>query len=83
MILHEVNKKSTLVKLIMNMTQGRLVKARRRALGRMKLQDIVPKHQILDNDIADAYKEEIRKTGMSYGLVPLDDHCHNIDDWFI
>ena len=44
----------------------------------MKLQGIVPLHQILDNEISEAYKEEILDTKMSYQLVPPDDHRRNI-----
>ena len=44
----------------------------------MELQNIVPVRQILDNEISEAYKEEIRNTGMTYQLVPPDDHRCNI-----
>ena len=44
----------------------------------MDLQNIVPVRQILDNEISEAYKEEIRNTGMTYQLVPPDDHRRNI-----
>ena len=43
----------------------------------MKLQHIVPLRQILDNEISEAYKDEIRNTGMTYQLVPPDDHRRN------
>ena len=44
----------------------------------MQLQGIVPLHQILDNEISEAYKEEILATKMSYQLVPPNDHLQNI-----
>ena len=44
----------------------------------MELQNIVPIRQILDNEVSEAYKEEIRNTGMIYELVPPDDHRRNI-----
>ena len=44
----------------------------------MKLQGIVPLHQILDNEISQAYKDEIRETGMTYQLVPPENHRRNI-----
>ena len=59
-------------------TQGGIIKARRNALKRTKLQGIVPLHQILDNEISEAYKEEILATKMSYQLVPPDVHRRNI-----
>ena len=44
----------------------------------MKLQGIVPLHQILDNETSQTYKDEICNTGMAYQLVPPDDHRRNI-----
>ena len=44
----------------------------------MKLQHIVLLSQILDNEISEAYKEEIQHTGMTYQLVPPDDHRFNL-----
>ena len=55
-----------------------MIRARRAALFRMKLQHIFPRRQILDNEISEEYKEEIRHTGMTYQLVPPDDHRHNL-----
>ena len=55
-----------------------MIRARRAALFRMKLQHIVPLRQILDNILSEAYKEEIRHTCMTYQLVPPDDHRRNL-----
>ena len=63
-----------------NKTQEEMIKARRNALKRMKLKGVVPLHQILDNKISEAYKEEILATKMSYQLVPPDDHLCNISE---
>ena len=57
-----------------------MIKARRNSLKHMKLQGIVPLHQILDNDISEAYKEEILATNMSYQLFPPDDPRRNISE---
>ena len=57
-----------------------MIKARRNALKCMKLQGIVPLHQILDNKISEAYKEEILATKMSYQIVPPDNHRRNISE---
>ena len=55
-----------------------LITTRRAVLARMKSQSIVPKHQILDNKISQAYKEEIFLTDMTYQLVPPNNHRRNI-----
>ena len=53
-----------------SISTGDLLAARRAVLARMKAQGIVPKHQILDNEISQAYKDEIVATGMTYQLFP-------------
>ena len=57
-----------------------MIEARLRGLKRMKQQGITPVHQVLDNEISQTYKEEIRESGMSYQLVPPDNHRRNIAD---
>ena len=54
-----------------------MIKARRAALLQMKTQGIVPVHQILDNEISEAYKHEIKDNDMTYQLVIIDNHQHN------
>ena len=44
----------------------------------MRLYNLNPKHQILDNEASAKYKEAIQAYGMTYQLVPLDNHRHNI-----
>ena len=44
------------------------------SLKRMKQQGIRPAQQVLDNEISQTYKDEIRELGMSYQLVLPDDH---------
>jgi hypothetical protein len=39
---------------------------------------IVPRHQILDNQILAAYKETICALGKTFELVPPNDHWHNM-----
>ena len=78
MIVHEIDGNSTWVEPMKNKYQGEMIRARRAALLRMDLQNIVPIRQILDNEISEAYKEEIRHTGMTYQLVPPDYHRRNI-----
>ena len=47
-------------------------------LRRMQERSIVPKHQVLDNEISKTYKEEILATGMTFQLALPDDHRRNI-----
>ena len=44
----------------------------------MKLQHIVPLRQILENEISEEYKDKIQHRGMTYQLVPPDDHRRNL-----
>ena len=44
----------------------------------MKLQGIVPKHQVLDKKNSADYKAEIQATHMIYHLVPPNDHFRKI-----
>ena len=41
---------------------------------------VTPAHQFLDNKISQIYNDEIRESGMSYQLVPPDDHRRNITE---
>ena len=46
----------------------------------MQERGIVAKHQVLDNKISRAYKEEILATGMNFQLALPDDHRRNISE---
>ena len=78
MIIHEIYGASTWVEAMKNRTEGEMIEAQRRGLMRTKQQGITPAHQVLDNKISQIYKDEIRESGMSYQLVPPDDHRRNI-----
>ena len=43
----------------------------------MQERGIVPKHQVLDNKISEAYKEEILATRMTFQLELPDNHFRN------
>ena len=60
-----------------NKTEREMILARRHALERMKTQGIVPNHQVLENEISTAYRLEIKKTSMTYQVVPPDDYRRN------
>ena len=55
-----------------NKTEGEMILARRRSIARMKHQGIVPKHQVLDNEISAAKRKEIWATHMIFQLMPPD-----------
>jgi hypothetical protein len=74
MILHDVNSNLLRAEPMRNQTGGELILPHNRALTRMQQQGINPKHQILNNQALEAYKDAIRALGMTYQLVPLDDH---------
>ena len=49
-----------------------------RALERMKLCGIIPKHQVLDNEASKAYKDSIPESVMIYQLLPPYGHRQNV-----
>ena len=59
-------------------TQGEMIRARRAVFVQMTIQGIVQVYQILDNNIYEAHKQEIKDTTMTYHLDPPDDHHCNI-----
>jgi hypothetical protein len=44
----------------------------------MQKAGIIPKHQILDNQKSAVYEEAICASGMTFELVPPNDHRHNM-----
>ena len=78
MILYHVASNSIWVEAMKNRTEGEIIQARERALYRMKLCGITPERQVLDNEASAAYKEAITDSGMTYQLVPPDDHRRNV-----
>ena len=74
MILYHVASNSIWVEVMKNRTEGEIIQARERALFRMKLCGIKPERHVLDNDASTAYKEAVTDSGMTYHLVPPDDH---------
>ena len=80
MVVHEIDKESTLVNPMKNWAEGKTILVQRQALNQMQLQGIVPKHQVLENKISTAYKAEILSADTTYQLVPPDDHRRNISE---
>ena len=74
MILYHADSNSIWVEPTKNKTESELILARSQALIRMKACGITPRHQVLDNEISTAYKNAITTSGMTYQLVPPDDH---------
>ena len=75
---HHMDSNWTLIETTSHRTTGELIGGRRRILTRMKSRGIVPKHQILDNEISAEYIAEIELTKTTYQLVLPDNHRHNI-----
>ncbi len=44
----------------------------------MQRRGLIPKHQILDNQASAEYKVAIEATGMTYELVPPEEHQRNM-----
>ena len=74
---HDIDSNSTWVEPMKNRKEGEMILARQRALKQMQLQGIVTKHQVLENEISAAYKDEILSTDTTYQLVPPNDHHKN------
>ena len=65
MIIHEIDGASTWVEVMKNRTEGEMIEARLRGLKIMKQQGITPAHQVLNNEISQTYKDDIRESSMS------------------
>eukprot|EP00804_Cyclotella_cryptica_P003248 CCRYP_010484-RA/>CCRYP_010484-RA protein AED:0.06 eAED:0.05 QI:0/0/0/1/0/0.5/2/0/413 len=78
MILYHTDSNSIWVEATKNRTEGELILARTRALSRMRACGLSPKRQVLDNEASAAYKQAILDSGMTYQLVPPDDHRRNV-----
>ena len=74
MILYHVNSNTIWVEPTKNKTEGEMILGRERALKRMRAEGVHPKRQVLDNEASEAYKPAIKESGMTYQLVPPDEH---------
>ena len=66
-----------------NITEGEMMLARRQGLKLKNAVVIITKRQVLDNETSMAYRQEIMETGVTYQLVPPDDHRQNIAEKII
>ena len=80
MVLDHIDSYSIWVEPMNNITQGETMLARQRALQQMHAVEITPKRQGLDIKKSMVYRQEIMETGMTYQLVPPDDHRRNISE---
>ena len=78
MVLAHIDSDSIWVEPTKKITEGEIMLARQRALQQMQSVGIKTKRQVLDNETSMAYKQEITATGMTYQLIPTDDHRRNI-----
>ena len=77
MILYHAASNSIWVEPMKNRTEGEIIQARAIALTRMKTCEITLERQVLDNEASAAYKGAIRDSGMTFQLVPPEDHRRN------
>jgi hypothetical protein len=78
MILHHVNSYSSWLEAMQNQSGGKLILACAQALARMRHHRLIPKHQILNNQASAEYKATITASGMTYELVPPEEHQCNM-----
>eukprot|EP00804_Cyclotella_cryptica_P020576 CCRYP_003416-RA/>CCRYP_003416-RA protein AED:0.30 eAED:0.30 QI:0/0/0/1/1/1/3/0/460 len=78
MILYHTDSNSIWVEPTKNRTEGKLIIARTRALSQMRACGLTPRRQVLDNEASAAYKQAILNSGLTYQLVPPDDHHRNV-----
>jgi hypothetical protein len=78
MVIHDVNSNSLWVEALKNNTGSKLILGCVRALACMRKVDIIPKHQVLDNQALAVNKKAIGNLDMTFELVPPDDHRHNM-----
>ena len=78
MCLHKIDSNTTWVDPLSSKTENSVIASRANAISRMRNAGLNPKHQILDNEASANYKAAILASGMTYQLVPPDDHRRNI-----
>ena len=78
MILHKIDSNSTWVDPMKNRTKCEIIAASKKALKKNPAICLKRKHQILGNKTSAKYKGAIQASGMTYQLVPPDDHRRNI-----
>ena len=74
MVIHNIDRNSTCVEPIKDITEGEMLLGRTKTLELMKLCGIIPKHQVSDNRESKAYMDAMRESGIIHQLVPPDDH---------
>jgi hypothetical protein len=78
MILHHVDSNSSWSEAMQNQSGGKLILARALALAWMQRHGLIPKHQILDKQASAEYKAAIEASGVTYELVPPEEHQCNV-----
>ena len=73
-VANNIDRYWTLIETTKRRTEGDLIVARRRIIWHMQERDIVLKHQVFDDEISKAHKEEILATGMTFQMTLQDDH---------
>ena len=77
-VAHHVDSNWTLIETTSHCTEWELIGARRKIFARMKQWGIIPKYQVLENEMSEAYKLEIELTSMTNQIVLPDDYRRKI-----
>ena len=59
-------------------TAGKMVWAYQKLLKKLRLAGMAPKKHVLDNEMSNEFKDDVRMNEMEYELVPKGKHCMNI-----
>jgi len=59
-------------------TAGKMIRAYQWLINQLKSAGITPKHHTMDNECSEEFKAMIKNTGMTYQLVPPQDHQRNL-----
>jgi len=78
MILHHVDSNSSWAEAMRTQSGGELILTHARVLAWMRHRGLIPKHQILDNQASTEYTATIEAFGMTYELVPPEEHRRNM-----
>ena len=79
MIIHESDSNAIFYEPVTNKESGSNVKAWTTAMQRFKKCGITPKHQVMDNEVSNEWKEAIEEADMTYQLAPPDGHAKDTE----
>jgi hypothetical protein len=78
MVLTDINSNATLVEPMKNHTAGEIISTYQKLIERLQSAGVTPKQNILENKCSEKFKSTIRKSDMTFQLVPPHDHWRKI-----